>query len=155
MEHLRKALACCKYPKWVLDKVEKRLNKPSSEVSNGADSQGTAGTQPTTNEVKTTGHIVIPYTQGLSESIKKICSRYGIQTHFKGNSTIKNLLLSPRTRIPWPTKVGPSTGSNVGTFHAMMNIYVKPGTFGGRFKEHLKETSSIHQYSINTGHPTT
>ena len=29
------------------------------------------------------GHIVIPYTQGLCESITKICGRYGIQTHFK------------------------------------------------------------------------
>ena len=28
-EHLRKALTKCKYPKWALDKVEKRLNKPS------------------------------------------------------------------------------------------------------------------------------
>ena len=26
---LRKALTQCKYPKWALDKVEKRLNKPS------------------------------------------------------------------------------------------------------------------------------
>ena len=26
----------------------------------------------------------------------------------------------PRTRIPWLTKVRPSTGSNVGTLHVMM-----------------------------------
>ena len=77
MEHLRKVLTHCKYPKWALDKVRKRLTKPSSKVSNGADSQSTGGTQPTTNEVKTKGHIVITYAQGLWESIKKICSRYG------------------------------------------------------------------------------
>ena len=29
------------------------------------------------------GHIVIPYTQGLGESIKKICNEFGIQIHFK------------------------------------------------------------------------
>ena len=29
------------------------------------------------------------------------------------------------------------------------------GTFGERFKEHLKEPSPIHHHSINTGHPTT
>ena len=58
------------------------------EVIDQANNQGTAGTQPTTNEVKTKGHIVIPYTQDLHESIKKICGRYGIQTHFKGSSTI-------------------------------------------------------------------
>ena len=28
--------------------------------------------QPATNEAKNKGHIVIPYTQGLCESIKKI-----------------------------------------------------------------------------------
>ena len=34
-EHLRKALTQCKYPKWALDKVEKRLNGPSSEAIDG------------------------------------------------------------------------------------------------------------------------
>ena len=52
MEHLRKALTHCKYHKWALDKEEKRLTKPTSEVSNVATSQGTTGTEPTTNEVK-------------------------------------------------------------------------------------------------------
>ena len=78
--HLRNSLTQCKYPKWALDKVERRLNKPSSETSDGAINQGTTGTQPATNEVKTKGHIIIPYTQGLCESIKKICGRCGIQT---------------------------------------------------------------------------
>ena len=32
----------------------------------------TAGTQSTTNEVKTKGHIVIPYIQGLCKSIKSV-----------------------------------------------------------------------------------
>ena len=75
MEHLRKALTQYKYLKWALDKVEKRLTKPPSEVSDWAYSRGTAGTQLTTNEVKTKGHIVKPLTQGLCENIKKICSR--------------------------------------------------------------------------------
>ena len=96
MEYLRKAVTHCKYPKWAFDRVEKILTKPSGEVSDRAEDQGTTGTKPTTNEVKTKGHIVISYTQGLGESIKKICSRYGIQTHYKGNSTIKNLLVSTK-----------------------------------------------------------
>ena len=109
MEHLRKTPPNCKYPKWALDKVEKRLTRSSSEVNDGTNSQGTAGTQPVVSEVKIKGHIVIPYTHCLSESIKKICWRYGIQTHLKGNSTIKNLLVSPRTKTPWSTKLGPYT----------------------------------------------
>ena len=62
---------------------------------------GTTGSQPATNEVKNKGHIVIPYTQGLCESIKKICGRYGIQTHFKGGRTIKSLLVSPKDKGPY------------------------------------------------------
>ena len=114
-EHLRKALTQCKYSKWALDKVEKRLNRPSSEAIDGANSQDTTSTSAATKEVKSKGHIVIPYTQGLCESIKKICGRYGIQTHFKGGSTIKNLLVPPRTKTLWSTKVMTSIGINVGT----------------------------------------
>ena len=59
MDHHRKALTQCKYPKWALDKVEKRLNRPSREVTDGANNQGTTGAQLTTNKVRTKGHIVI------------------------------------------------------------------------------------------------
>ena len=96
--HLQKVLTQCKYPKWALDKVKKRLNKPSREVTYGTNNKGTAGAQATTNEVKTKGHIVIPYPQGLCESIKKICGWYDIQTHFKGSNTIRNLLVSPKDK---------------------------------------------------------
>ena len=120
MEHLWKALTHCKYPKWAFDRVERRHTKPTSEVSNKANNQGTISTQPTTNEAKPKGHIVIPYTQGLCESIKKMCSRYGIRTHFKGNSTIKNLLVPPRIKTPWK-KGGPSTSFKVGTLLVMRN----------------------------------
>ena len=50
--HLRKALSKCKYPKWALNKVESRLNKPSSETSDGVSNQGTTNAQPTTKEAK-------------------------------------------------------------------------------------------------------
>ena len=49
--HLRNALTQCKYPKWALDKVGRRLNIPSSEASDGANNQGTTSAQPATKEV--------------------------------------------------------------------------------------------------------
>ena len=101
MKHLRKALINCNYPQVDIGQGGKR---PTSEVNDGASSQGTAGTQPTANEVKTKGHIVIPYMHGLCKSIKKICERYGIQTYFKGNTTIKNLLVSPKDKYPMVNK---------------------------------------------------
>ena len=104
--HLWEALTQCKYPKWALDKVERRPNKPSRKVTDGPNSQDTAGSQHSTNEVKTKGHIVIPYTQGLCEIIKKICGRYGIQTHFKGSNTIRGLLVSPKDKDPMVSKSG-------------------------------------------------
>ena len=139
-----------------MGKVEKRLIKPLSEVSNGADSQGTAGAQPTTNEVKTKDHIVIPYTQGLCKSIKKICSRYGIQTDFKGNSTTKNLLVSQQGKDPMANKSGAIYWFQCREL-TCDDEYIGgiSRTFGKRFKEHLKEPSPIHHHSITSGHPTT
>ena len=136
--------------------MEKRFTKPPSEVSNGTDSQGTTDAQPTTNEVKTMGHRIIPYMQGLCESIKKICSRYGIQTHFKGNSTIKSLLVSPKDKYPMANKSGAIHWFQCGDL-TCNDEYIgeTPRTYGERFKEHLKEPSPIHNHSINTGHPTT
>ena len=125
-EHLRKPLTQCKCPKWAMDKVEKRLNRPSSEAIDRANSQGTTSTSTATKEVKSKGHIVIPHTQGLCESIKKICGRYGIQTHFKGGNTIKNLLVSPRTKNLWSPKVMPSIGISVGTLAVMMSTKERP-----------------------------
>ena len=62
IDNLRKALTHCKYPKGTIGRVERSLSKPTNGGSNDAYIQDTAGTQPTTNEVQTKGHIVIPYT---------------------------------------------------------------------------------------------
>ena len=52
------------------------------------------------------GHIVIQYTQGLGDSFKMICSKYGIHTHFKGNMTLKQLLVIPKDQDPKDRKSG-------------------------------------------------
>ena len=155
MDHLRKALTQCKYPKWALDKVEKRLNKSSREAIDGVNNQGTTDTQAVTNEVKTKDHIVIPYTQGLCESIKKICGSYGIQTHCKGVSTIKNLLVSPRDKDPMVNQSGAIYWYQYGDLGCDDEYIGETSrTFGERCKEHLKDSSPIHQHSNQTGHPT-
>ena len=69
----------------------------------------------TTKDKYNKGHIVIPYTQGLGESIRKICGKNGIQTHFKGNRTIKQILVKPKDKDPLDRKRGPSTGISVGS----------------------------------------
>ena len=62
MDHFRKALTQCKYPKWAIDRVERGLLKLTSEGSNSTNTEDTTDAKPTTNEVKTKGHIVITYT---------------------------------------------------------------------------------------------
>ena len=44
---------------------------------------------PLTGQKPSLGYVVIPYTQAEAESYKKICGKYGIQTYFNGNTTIK------------------------------------------------------------------
>ena len=105
-------------------------------------------------KLKSKGHIVIPYTQGLCEIIKKICGRYGIQTHFKGGSTIKNLLVSPKDKDPVVNQ------SDAIYWYQCRNLgcndeYIgeTSRTFGERYKEHLKDPSPIHHHNNQTNHP--
>ena len=153
-EHLRKALTKYKYPKWALDKVEKRLNKPSSEANDGVSNQGTNSTPAATREVKNNGHIVIPYIQGLCESIKKICGRYGIQTHFKGGCTIKNLLVSPKDKDLMVSQRDAIYWYQCGDLTCDDEYIGETSrTFGERYKEHLKDPSPIHHHNNQTNHP--
>ena len=41
-------------------------------------------------------YLVVPYYQGLSESVKRTCNKYGVQVYFKGGVTIKSLLMEPK-----------------------------------------------------------
>ena len=143
-DHLRKALTKCKYPKWALDKVEKRLNRSSRQVNDG----GTNNAQSANHEVQNKEHIVTPYTQGLCESIKRICGRYGIQTHFKGGRTIKNLLVSPKDKDSMLNQSGAIYWYQCGHLSCDDEYIGKTSrTFGERYKEHLKPPSAIHHHS--------
>ena len=105
-------------------------------------------------KLKSKGHIVIPYTQGLCESIKKICGRYDIQTHFKGSSTIKNLLVSPKDKGPMVSQSDAIYWYQCGDL-ACDDEYIgeTSRTFGERYKDHLKDPSPIHHHNNQTNHP--
>ena len=118
LQHLRKVLTKCKYSKGALDKVEWKFINRDQEESNVVNTQGepreqdsnsTSGNNTgwdTTKDKYSKGYIVISYTQGLGESIKKIYRRYGIQTHIIGNRTIKNILVKPKDKDPLERKSG-------------------------------------------------
>ena len=131
--------------------MEKRLNRSTRQVNDG----GNNSAQPANHGVPSKGHIAIPYTQGLCESIKKICGRYGIQTHFKGGKTIKNLLVSPKDKDPMLNQSGAIYRyqcNNLGCDDEYIGETSR--TFGERYKEHLKAPSAIHHHSTITGHTT-
>ena len=84
-EHLNRALSNCRYPAWALNRA--RIN--TSKKKN-------IRTDTNTNSKKP--YIMVPYMKGLSESCKNICRRHGIDMHFKGANTIRQLLVHPKDK---------------------------------------------------------
>ena len=151
IQHLRKALTKCKYPKWVLDKVKRKFIN-SQENSNAGNTQGELSEEDNNPSGNTTrrdpnkdkyskGHIVIPYTQGLGESIKKICRRYGIHTHFKGNRTIKGILVKSKDKKPLDRKSGVMYWYKCGELMSNEEYIGETSrTLGERYKEYPGRT---------------
>ena len=165
LQHLRRFLTQCKYPKWALDKMERKILKNSWEDSNtqgepseedsNIPSNNTTRTDPNKDK-ESKSHIFILYTQGLGESIKKTCSKYGIQTHFKGNKTIKQILVKSKDKDPMDKKSEAICCYQCGDLTCNEEYIGETSrTFGERFMEHLREPSSIHAHSTQTGHSTT
>ena len=98
---------------------------------------------------------MVPYSQGISESLKNICQRYEIHVHFKGGATIKDLLVSPKDKDSITKK-----SSVIYWFKCDKTdceeeyIGESSRTFGERYKEHLKAPLPIYELQNNTGHTT-
>ena len=90
-EHLQSALKKCKYPNWALNKIIIKAKKPATNKDQ---------TNRTNTNNQKKSYRVVPYYSGLSESIKKIGSKYGVQVYFRGGTTIKNLLMFPKDKDP-------------------------------------------------------
>ena len=62
-----------------------KTNSPRNQNNNQQD-----------NRPKQKNFVTVPYNEGLSETFKNICKRYGIQVHFKSGKTIKDELVAPK-----------------------------------------------------------
>ena len=79
LQHLRRALTQCKYPKWALDKVERKIfnNWEDSNTQGKNPEESTSSLSGNTtgrgsNQGKhSKGHIVIPYRQRLGRASRK------------------------------------------------------------------------------------
>ena len=100
-------------------------------------------------------HIVVPYTEGMCESLKKICKRYGVDMHFKGGRTLKNILVSPKDPDKITNKNSVIYSYSCGSIDCGEEYIGESGrTFGERYKEHLKAPSPIFQHQSIIDHET-
>ena len=110
-DNLRKALTKCKYPKWVLDKMEKRLNRSTRQVSDGAPQV------PNLPPSKLKTRVTLSYP--TQKVFVKVSKRSVVDMAFKPTSKVaepsRTSWSLPRTKTLWSTKVVPSTGTNVVT----------------------------------------
>ena len=116
VHHIEEALKRCKYPTWALNKAKMKTKTAANRNNN----------RNNTNNNTHRPCIVIPYYQGISESMKKACSEYGMQEYFKGGNTIKNLLMPQKIKMPSRKKVGSSTDISVTGWSVMRNTLVNP-----------------------------
>ena len=113
--------------------------------------QVTANRTSTNNQKKS--YIVVPYYSGLSESIKNIGRKFGVQVYFKGGTTIKNLLMTPKDKDPIEKQSGVIYRYQCDRVDCDEEyIGESSRTFGERFKEHLKPPSPIYDHSNITSH---
>ena len=99
------------------------------------------------------GHIVIPYVQGLGESIRCTCNKYGIQTYFRGKRTLKQMLVRPKNQDPKEKKSGVIYSYQCGAIDCGEEYISEPSrTLGERYEEHFREPSPFQAHSQLTGH---
>ena len=184
INHLRRALRRCNYPYWAICKVQHKVLSNNQEETNNSTPanpsnnnnnlaistqsrdrnnitthNSSSGNNPNSNNKanKTTvGQVVIPDTKGIAKSIKQTCCKYGIQVHFKGNTTIKQVLIKPKDQDPKDNKSGIIYSYQCDHLHCDEEyIRETSKTLGERRKEHLKQPSPIHGHIQQTGHTIT
>ena len=134
-DHLRKALTKCKYPKWALDKVEKRLNRSSRQVNDGALTMPNLPTM----KLKTKGTLSYP----THKVFVKVSKRSVVGMASKHTSKVaepsKNLLVSPKDKDPMVNQSGAIYWYQCGDLGCNDEYIGETSrTFGERYKEHLK-----------------
>ena len=117
LTHLRNAMGKCNYPPRAINKVQnKTLN--SNQVDQGNiqhntnnnnqpqvnNNQDASTTTTSLGPINTKSQVVIPYVKGTAKSFKHICGKCGIKVHFKGNTTIKQILMKPKDQDPMDRK---------------------------------------------------
>ena len=151
-DHLHKVLLENKYPMWALNRVKMKIKAPPRHNHNKK------GTNISTNAAagNPRPYMVIPYVKGLSEGIKNVCRKHGVQVYCKGGNTIKRLLITTKGKDPITKKNGIIYRYKCNRVDCDDKYIGKSSrTFQERLREHLKALSPIHNHFTITGHSTT
>ena len=98
--------------------------------------------------------MVIPYIKGLGKKFKRTYNKQGIQVHFKGTNTVKQLLMALKDKDLKLTKSGVIYRYKCPNINCTEQYIGESGrTQGERYKEHLKAPSPIHLHTSTIGHP--
>ena len=144
MDHLGKVLRYNNYPKWMIKQGGKN-NSPAGRLID----------LETGNEIKKL-FISAPYFPGLSESFKQLFRYTHVKVCFKGQNTIKSMLMHPKD------KVDPSLKKDIVYQWSCTNPGCKSSYIAETsrslcecVKEHSKEgsNSAIYQHCTTKGHP--
>ena len=97
-------------------------------------------------------HMVIPYYQGMSDSLQKTWRAYGVHVYFQGGHTIKNVLMAPKDQDAIHNKSG-----IIYIYHcdrvecAEEYIAESCRTFDDSFQEYLETPCPIYDHYHTTG----
>ena len=122
-DHLQKVLLANKYPIWVLNRVKMKIKKPSKQINL------TSGNKK--------HYMVLPCVKGLSESLKMYAENLAYK-YIAKEATPSSLLMASRDKDPI-TKSGIIYKFKCNRMECD-DEYIREssGTFGERFKEHLR-----------------
>ena len=139
--YIHKALTACKYPRWAIRRMKLKLDAPKTR-------QNRKNTQ--TNHKC---HITVPYEEGLSETIKNIGKKYGIEVHFRSGKTLKDELVAPKDKDHITNKSCILYWFKCDRLECDEEYIGETArTFRDKLKEHLKAPSPIYDHSNTTGH---
>ena len=100
-DHLYRVLTRCKCPAWALNRFKIKMRTPSQRNQKRNNSSNTNNQKGNQNP-----YIVVPYSKGLSESMKRTCNKHGQQVYFKGGNIIRNFPVAPKDKDPMLKKSG-------------------------------------------------
>ena len=94
---------------------------------------------------------MVPYSKGLSESFRNMCGKAGVEVHFKGANTVKELLIAAEDKDSIYDKGGVIYRYRCDQPRCTLKYIDETGrNFGKRNKVHFRAPSLIFNHSQTT-----